>query len=323
MNKIIAVFTFVVLFTGISIGTSSANSCDGLVAYYPFDGNANDESGNEYDGTVYGATVTSDRFGMPNSAYSFNGENNYIFVPDFNALDGKSSATYSFWINKKTIPQEQGCNSITCEVILISAGDFVSALAIHSTLAFEISRGNGSSWNSPAYTLSDNTLSGLDEWHHVAVVIDGTTETVYINGVLGSTKTNSEQTFVNWDGLYIGSFLGNRLMLDGALDEFRIYDRALNESDIQALYNMSPNLTPVAIAGTSLDGNQLQLDGSSSFDPFGAPLTFSWQIEGESTPRPGQIVNIADLAVGTYTVTLTLDNGESTSTDTMLFGVTE
>jgi hypothetical protein len=47
---------------------------DGLVAHYPFNGNANDESGNGNNGTVNGATLTTDRFGNMNKAYSFDGK---------------------------------------------------------------------------------------------------------------------------------------------------------------------------------------------------------------------------------------------------------
>ena len=51
---------------------------EGLVAYYPFNGNANDESGNGHHGTVNGATLAEDRFGEDNRSYSFDGENDYI-----------------------------------------------------------------------------------------------------------------------------------------------------------------------------------------------------------------------------------------------------
>src|ERR1035438_863808 len=51
---------------------------NGLVAYYPLNGNANDASGHGNNGTVNGATLTQDRFGITNAAYSFNGINNYI-----------------------------------------------------------------------------------------------------------------------------------------------------------------------------------------------------------------------------------------------------
>jgi hypothetical protein len=51
----------------------SADLSSGLIAYYPFNGNANDESGNGHNGTIYGSTLTADRMGNPNSAFYFNG----------------------------------------------------------------------------------------------------------------------------------------------------------------------------------------------------------------------------------------------------------
>ena len=69
---------------------------DGLVAYYPFNGNANDESGNENDGTVNGATLTLDRFGAPNSAYDFDGTG-FIDCPDGTYFSG--DFTVSGWVN--------------------------------------------------------------------------------------------------------------------------------------------------------------------------------------------------------------------------------
>ena len=60
---------------------------EGLVAYYPFNGNAIDESGNGNDGTVTGASLTTDRLGDENSAYYFDGDNDYIIVNEDNSLD--------------------------------------------------------------------------------------------------------------------------------------------------------------------------------------------------------------------------------------------
>ena len=67
-------------------GNANAGLNDGLVAYYPFNGNANDESGNGNDGTVNGATLADDRFGNPGSAYYFDG-NDYIYINDHSSLD--------------------------------------------------------------------------------------------------------------------------------------------------------------------------------------------------------------------------------------------
>jgi len=69
---------------------------DGLVAYYPFNGNANDESVNGNHGTVYGATLTTDRFGNTNKAYSFDGVDDYI-DSKFNFNGGSTNFTISYW----------------------------------------------------------------------------------------------------------------------------------------------------------------------------------------------------------------------------------
>ena len=71
-------------------------STSGLVGYWPFNGNANDASGNNLNGIVYGATLTADRFGNPNSAYSFNGSSNYIEIAN-NAVLELTTYTEALW----------------------------------------------------------------------------------------------------------------------------------------------------------------------------------------------------------------------------------
>lgn len=63
------------------LGIAQVNLTQGLVAYYPFNGNVNDQSGNGKNGTINGATLPNDRNTVPNSAYSFNGTNSYISIP--------------------------------------------------------------------------------------------------------------------------------------------------------------------------------------------------------------------------------------------------
>ena len=74
----------------------------GLVGYWPFNGNANDESGNGNNGTVNGATLTSDRNGIPNRAYNFEGLNNYIDILSFNSSKIKNDFSISTWIRFKS-----------------------------------------------------------------------------------------------------------------------------------------------------------------------------------------------------------------------------
>ena len=75
--------TIALLFVGIGLAVNAYSQSfltNGLVAYYPFNGNANDASGNGNNGIVNGATLASDRFGRANQAYSFNGTNNYVLT---------------------------------------------------------------------------------------------------------------------------------------------------------------------------------------------------------------------------------------------------
>ena len=65
---------------------------NGLVGWWPFNGNANDESGNGNNGTVNGSTLTTDRFGNSNSSYNFNGTSNYIRINNSTSLNNSSHA---------------------------------------------------------------------------------------------------------------------------------------------------------------------------------------------------------------------------------------
>jgi hypothetical protein len=81
------------------ISMSFAATTQGLVAYYPFNGNANDESGNGNQGTVYGASLTPDKDGQTNSAYSFDGVNDYIHIPYNQNFDiNPNGFTVAHWI---------------------------------------------------------------------------------------------------------------------------------------------------------------------------------------------------------------------------------
>jgi len=76
---------------------------NGLVGYWPFNGNANDESGNLNHGTVNGATLTTDRNGVANKAYSFDGINDNILVNNSVSLN-MPSITIAGWVNLHTSP---------------------------------------------------------------------------------------------------------------------------------------------------------------------------------------------------------------------------
>ena len=91
--------------------SSVANINDNLIAYYPFNGNVNDESGNGNNGTVYGAILTEDRFGNPNSAYDFNGINANVQLPInvSNLFNINDPITFSLWFKTTTTSTNYQC----------------------------------------------------------------------------------------------------------------------------------------------------------------------------------------------------------------------
>ena len=100
MKKII--ITTLVITALIGLSANAQIPQNGLVAYYPFNGNANDESGNGNSGTVKGASLTTDRFGNSSSAFDFNGIDNMIEVPANNQFDFQNF-TISTWIKRSKL----------------------------------------------------------------------------------------------------------------------------------------------------------------------------------------------------------------------------
>ena len=91
--------TFLALTLLCSLQAARGDLTNGLVAYYPFNGNADDTSGNGNNGTVIAAVLTTDRLGNANSAYAFNGSTSLITVPDAPSLRVTNDITVSCWVN--------------------------------------------------------------------------------------------------------------------------------------------------------------------------------------------------------------------------------
>lgn len=169
-----------------STGNASNNGTIKVSAsgYYPFDGNANDFSTAGRNGTVNGATLTTDRFGNANSAYYFDGINDSISIADYSV---SSSLFYSAIINLDDVV---GTKPI-----------------IDKDVQFQVV-GNKLrvAWNdgSPQSVDSATTLSASTNYH-VVLWWDGTTARMYINGVIdANTATFSTITGYAPAATYIG-----------------------------------------------------------------------------------------------------------------------
>lgn len=219
---------------------------DGLVAYYPFTGNADDESVNSNNGTVYGATLTTDRLGNANSAYEFDGVNDYISIPDHSSLD-VSSITISAWIYADATPSPY--SGIINKKSATQNNTFSTAT---STSSLRVSvRFTDNSSNEPHVI---NTIT-TGEWQHVVYVIDSGVVRIYRNGVnvLSNSTTSGKLLSNNNVPLEIGRTVwfpggvANTYYWDGKIDEVKIYNRGLSDCEIASLYNNSPGIRQGAV----------------------------------------------------------------------------
>jgi hypothetical protein len=198
---------------------------DGLVAYYPFNGNANDESSNGNHGIVYGATLTEDRFGEPNSAYSFDGADDYVEVPGPLSF---SELTFSVWLK---IPRVDIRNN---KIFTIDeGGGHYYALRGNYAYALRL-RIHGKEVSKYDWSFLPNM------WTHIAVTYDGLTLKVYKDGVITDSGVIDGDPISG--PLFIGGVpapnYGARIW-DGMIDDTRIYNRVLTQAEIEALYNLS------------------------------------------------------------------------------------
>jgi hypothetical protein len=253
MKNLITALTIVLTTINAARGQIPTN---GLVASYPFNNSAGDASGNGNDGTVFGATWTTDRFGQPNSACSFNGTTDYILTPANNFLDTYHSGTISYWFQTPA-PDAMGqlVSYSTDEEnnsLYSFANDQSNVIAIYK---FEAP-------HNPV--IRSPTVLKAYEWYHVAVVADGITQVkIYLNGSLetttfdpNTTSANGSEWFadISWVSDYdhflsIGALRRGGSpegFFEGKIDDIRIYSRALTDAEILALYSESgwSNTTP-------------------------------------------------------------------------------
>lgn len=210
---------------------------DGLVAYYPFNGNANDESGNGNHGTPSNIELALGVNGDTDTAYQFGGIDNpgYIYVPNSESLQFTDGATFSAyvkptsWTNMDGYGYKTESNGVHC----IFAKDHDQ-----SGVAFFL-RGNDddiSFWTSWGDISCQASGYFLNKWIHVAFVYGDGYARLYVNGQLMDEKESTTNfSRVNGRNLYIGKFRDSWYPFSGLIDEVRIYNRALTGSEIKTL----------------------------------------------------------------------------------------
>ncbi len=228
---------------------------DGLIGWWPFNGNANDESGNGNNGTINGSTLTADRLGNENSAYNFDGINDFINTGFVNEISGSSQLTISYWINSPlNFPSNPAGNYGTVIGHWKNDGDFPG-----SPIGYQDAFFNDGSYNCSLLgaqgAFSTPNIIQQNIWQNITVVFNGLLNTnervsLYLNGnfvqfinvnnapsQIGTTATRT----------YLGAACGPDgdddawSHFNGIIDDIGIWNRALTINEIQNLHNSDFN----------------------------------------------------------------------------------
>lgn len=281
---------------------------NGLVGYWPFNGNANDESGNGNNGTVNGATLTSDRFGVANKAYNFDGVNDNILVENSNSLN-PSILTLNVWIfanaNNLAILEKGDITNASKHGYALTHNDFWQ---IQRGLKSSFGNGNCTSPTNSSIWGDFNSVSN-SIWAMITVTIDqfGTVKH-YLNGNLLYTGATAPLNSCN-DPLSTLRFGGPHWSNDpewfnGSLDDIGIWNRALTPQEVAALYNGCSNSLSAQPTDQSIE---LSAGNTAQFSVTSSAITASYQWQ---TNLGLGFQNLSDAGQysGTATNTLSVNN---------------
>lgn len=258
------VLLYLLLNPSTSILTLSQDLNSGRIAQYEFNGNANDNI-NNVNGAVLGAVLTTDRFGNSNSAYEFDGVNDYIQIPyssltDFGSDDDFSISLWAY------IPVSQNASSGILNEIMgkwnaVNSQGYPFAIRYINeyqtngndhkfiTLRYDSDGCNGNPYlRSPCPIETDN-------WYHIVLVKSGSELYLYQNGELVGTENDNTSNSCgteNNEPILIGKRQANQRHFKGKVDDINIYDRNLSDQEVLLLY-LENSYTPPIFSSSETD----------------------------------------------------------------------
>lgn len=224
---------------------------DGLIGWWPFNGNANDESGNGNNGTVNGPTLTSDRTGRGNSAYSFDGVNDFIQVPHNTKLN-PYPLSVTCWVKSTS----NSAGGIVSKYPDANANNGWSVHSMSGKLSGYYYNFNGGSLVNLDFHAKQSISDSI--WHFITIVYSNGNAKIYFDSkIIDSVSfwgTGTPSNSTSNSSLYfgrIGENLGWATFFKGNIDDIAIYNRPLTQQEISALYNGTPNNNGGANSSTS------------------------------------------------------------------------
>jgi hypothetical protein len=283
---------------------------DHLIAHYPLDGHANDESGEEHHGTIYGATSAPDRNGNTNSAFQFDGQDDYIDLGDW--ING-GATTITFWARWDAFHNYSR---------IVDLGNGSSS---DNIIVSNYQQGGRLFWQ--VYSTSTQSLTSTDNiltpnrWDFYAVTVDEAgLFKMYQNAILVAENTGVVPRQLNRTEQFIGkSNFSQDGYFQGLIDDVRIYNKALDEAEVATVNNSVPtnNGSIIPINNTKVypipanDELTVELNNSeisiiSIFDSKGRMIKRYNNVKGKYQ------LNVSNLQKGVYYLHITSGSGTST-----------
>jgi hypothetical protein len=233
-----------------------SNLSNGLIAYYQFDGNLNDASGNGFTLNNSGATFCPDRFGNANQAISFNGVNEYVYS-ETAQMTNVDEWTVTAWVRPGVLPQaaayavcvgfDNGVSGDGYGLGISGGSGFAAGDQVWGFFP------GGGGFDSYGYE-----FTSITNWVQLVMLRTGGLTTMYANGSI-ATSLGPDYEPKTPTSFEVGS-AGSDRFFDGAVDDVRLYNRALSSSEIQQLYelestvstNSGPSCTPHSATATAV-----------------------------------------------------------------------
>jgi hypothetical protein len=232
--------TIVALGLLVNASAQDWNINNGLVVYYPLNGDLIDYSGNSNNGINNGSTFTTDRFGNPDGALAVSTDTGFISQKDI-VINGNTPKSISLWVNPSSDPTWPNGNIIQWGAGYgpnSGVGGFMTIYYKPFTNYQNLNNGDNLVWDGYYSGLgvetTPNSLAG--NWWNIVLTYDGATPQFYLNGVLQTNNYSSSN--LNLINTYQSPLVicGGGRGINGALSDIRIYNYALTSNNVSQLY---------------------------------------------------------------------------------------
>ena len=263
---------------------AQVNLNNGLIGCYPFSGNANDLSDRNNDGVVNGATLTNDRFGNANSAYEFDGVDDYIEIGARELETNEFS--YSLWVYPRSLPVNDQAFFIFS--VGSAAGD--QDILIGNNYTGVLTGFSNGSYIGLDYNVRCMTgfLPQINQWYHIVLSKDANNYYFYVDGkLICSNPTNGSSAFfgVGTVKATIGARNHYGQAVDAIIDDVHLYNRSINPAEADALFKgtntpQSETITLTLDKPSPCGGDEVIFNASVA----SADAIYKWAVDGIVQP---------------------------------------